>query len=682
MSATITGDTARGSYLEAAESIAKRLASSAIWSGEECTWLVGVPEPTRIWERNRVELPAGPFVYAGTAGIALFLIEAHRLTGGDHLLHAARGAVAHALRSLQETDWSACGFYAGRVGVSAAALRLHQVSGDEWALAGARSAIAPIFGRERECMVSDVIGGAAGAVPTLLKLSRDLDWDAPAESAVLLGEHIIRTAQRGPVGWSWRGGVVHQKRDLAGLAHGAAGYGFGLLELAIATGDSAFEYAANQAFSYEAHVFDAQHRNWPDFRNSRLGEMITNPETRRELEAATRRGEAPPPWIDSSMVAWCHGAAGVALSRLRAYELTGKPGRAAEARIAVETTLKRMPTDGRSSFALCHGVFGNAETLLEGARVLTEPSWAANAHQLAQEGIARFESAGVSWPSGGLHGAPDPTLLLGDAGIGYFLLRIADPSVPSILLPTGPGARSAHLSRVSDEASLALRAEASAAGDVRLYFRRAAAALHHLVPEAERLDGDGPVESESTHPPVLAAYDRLRGAAGGGSIAQAAALADAIGPEVARFELALSLTDHVPESLERMFSGNTKEIDWNTVRVTPHCQTVIVSSGNVWDRAAEGESIDEGQQYVVFQRDNTAHLQRIGPLPAGLITESQSPATLDELTDRIVGRLGIQVETRAAWQRVRASVETQVRLAINARILRVCGAARLPGRPS
>jgi lantibiotic modifying enzyme len=47
--------------------------------------------------------------------------------------------------------------------------------------------------------------------------------------------------------------------------------------------------------------------------------------------------------------------------------------------------------------------------------------------------IARHAAAG-DWPSGTPSGGPNPSLMLGTAGIGYTVLRLHDPNrVPSIL---------------------------------------------------------------------------------------------------------------------------------------------------------------------------------------------------------------------------------------------------------
>jgi lantibiotic biosynthesis protein len=160
------------------------------------------------------------------------------------------------------------------------------------------------------------------------------------------------------------------------------------------------------AFAYERRWYNAAQANWPDFRRSG-----GTSRTARQFSTA-----------------WCHGAPGIALSRLRARHPAPTPEIASELYAALETTRRAtaaMLNAPETSFCLCHGLTGNAEVLnlcADGA----EPSlvWRVATHCRRS---ARAETA----PS------PDaaPGLMLGRSGIGLFYLRLFDPSVPSALLP-------------------------------------------------------------------------------------------------------------------------------------------------------------------------------------------------------------------------------------------------------
>jgi lantibiotic modifying enzyme len=73
------------------------------------------------------------------------------------------------------------------------------------------------------------------------------------------------------------------------------------------------------------------------------------------------------------MTAWCHGAPGIALSRLRAYEILKDNAYEAEALVAVETTRHAVESrrlSANANYSLCHGLAGNAEVLRFGSGVL------------------------------------------------------------------------------------------------------------------------------------------------------------------------------------------------------------------------------------------------------------------------------------------------------------------------
>jgi lantibiotic modifying enzyme len=71
--------------------------------------------------------------------------------------------------------------------------------------------------------------------------------------------------------------------------------------------------------------------------------------------------------------------------------------------------------------------------LLAGASTLGEPAWREAAEQAALRGIDTYENADLPWPPGVNGGVENPSLMLGSAGVGWFLLRVAQPDVPSVL---------------------------------------------------------------------------------------------------------------------------------------------------------------------------------------------------------------------------------------------------------
>jgi lantibiotic modifying enzyme len=86
-------------------------------------------------------------------------------------------------------------------------------------------------------------------------------------------------------------------------------------------------------------------------------------------------------------------------------------------------------------YTLCHGWLGVAEFLLYAGRILSDESATVLAHRIAATGIEHHGADPSSWRCGLWYGS-NPSLMLGWAGIGYFYLRLADPSIPSVVLVT------------------------------------------------------------------------------------------------------------------------------------------------------------------------------------------------------------------------------------------------------
>src|SRR4029077_11160115 len=220
--------------------------------------------------------------------------------------------------------------------------------------------------------------------------------------------------------WTTLPGADPAQPDLTGFSHGTAGIAWALLELAATTGEARFSEAAESAFRYERRCFDPRQGNWPDFRAAQSGPT------------------GAPEWGCS--LAWCHGAPGIALSRARAFRLTGSAEAKSEAAIAIATTergVRQALATAGGDFSLCHGLAGNAECAAVAARILGNGAGTGADLDLARFGVERYHSDRAPWPCGVPGGGENPSLMLGLAGIGHFYLRLALPErIPSILMVT------------------------------------------------------------------------------------------------------------------------------------------------------------------------------------------------------------------------------------------------------
>jgi len=413
---------AAGEFLEAAALLGRRICGQAIWHDKRCTWVGASIEEGRGAEMALTYASLGPDLYEGTGGVAWFLAELAAATGDELFRRTAVGAIAHAIaRAPQLSDDLDRSLYSGRLGVAVAAAAVGAATGEsQYVEAAARTVAATPHPMARGQF--DIISGRAGAIYGLLWLSSRLGEPHFAEEAHELARQLAETGERsGPAGRdvSWAAESHTAAGNLTGFSHGASGAACALLEVAAATGTGDLATVAEGAFAYESSLFDAAVRNWPDLR-------------KRSGALAGRRA-AP-----SYPVSWCHGAAGIALARLRAYELTAHPRFKQEAVVALETTFahtEAVVRVGAGSFSLCHGLAGNAEILEKGYRVLgsSGTKWHDLAVEIASAGIQRYGRPHQAWPCG-THEGETPNMMLGLAGAGMFYLRMHDPSIGSALL--------------------------------------------------------------------------------------------------------------------------------------------------------------------------------------------------------------------------------------------------------
>jgi lantibiotic modifying enzyme len=420
-------------FLQAAIQIGRAICRSAYWDQDQwcCNWVGRSPvESQRMGELTPTVTALGPELYGGTCGVALFLAQLFARTGIVEFRHTAVGAITRALRQLdrlrhETLQLSFLSFFSGHVGVVFVTHRVALLTGEERLMEPIGALLREIAIARAKAHALDVIGGNAGAIPALLMLDRAPGGQGCWDLAVELGEDLCRAATpRGDfVTWNPEAasGPGTGSIPLTGFAHGAAGIGLALLELYRATSRPQFLEFGRRAFAYEDCVFNRELGNWPDFR-PHIGEASGS----KSLPCA---------------VAWCHGAPGIALSRLRAMSLdvARREPLAAIARVGLQTMLaameswKRIP---RQDTTLCHGLAGLNEILWTAGTVLVEETYQKLARSNALGLIENYASRG-DWPTGVASRGPNPSLMLGTSGIGYHFLRLDSPEhVPSILALT------------------------------------------------------------------------------------------------------------------------------------------------------------------------------------------------------------------------------------------------------
>lgn len=410
-------------YLEVAHNIGKKFAKDAIWSKDgRCNWQGASLEVINgEFEVAQRTFKAG--IYHGLSGIAIFLSELYIRTQNPVISQALEGTVNNILHQNKNAPLSsAFSFFSGELGVGYTLWRIGTaLNQNHWKEEGLKILLS-LQNKELAEDELDVINGAAGAIPVLIGIYQKEEREELLEIAIKCGQFLLDSAVKKESVWYWQS--IGSEGGLTGYSHGAAGFGNALLDLHLATKDAKFYEAAIGAFQFEKQHFVPEQKNWPDFR---VGELSSN-------------NQAP-----NCGTAWCHGAPGIVLSRIKAFQQTQNPLFLEEANIALETTYNAVYNAIRnpqhSNFSLCHGIAGNADILLSAGMILSRNELIQMAEQAGNLGINLYDRTGTDWTSGindpshktkGMDYTPG--FMMGAAGTGFFYLRLADKNLKGMLI--------------------------------------------------------------------------------------------------------------------------------------------------------------------------------------------------------------------------------------------------------
>ncbi|ATB35829.1 hypothetical protein CYFUS_001243 [Cystobacter fuscus] len=389
----------REPLLEKAEAIGDRLAALAFRGQSDASWLGLTPVGERYWTLSSLDVD----LYSGLSGIMLFLAYLGHLTGQPRHTALARETLSTVRRRTGGGSFSPRNLGAtGDLGVIHSLVHL----GALWNQPELWDEAEALLSRRLRMLIAedkslDVFTGVAGCGTLMLELHRCRPSPQALELARQCGERLLTAAHKTEKGLGWV--TPLGPLPLTGFSHGAAGIAWFLLALGTETGDPRFQEAARRALAYERAEFSPERRNW------------------RDLRAVAAEG--------GFMTTLCHGAPGIGLARLLSLPYLDTPEVREELRVALETT--RVQGFG-GNHSLCHGDLGNLEVLTLAARTLADSELERECDRLAGAIVASFDRVGLL--CGVPTGVETPGLMTGLAGIGYALLRLAEPSrIPSLL---------------------------------------------------------------------------------------------------------------------------------------------------------------------------------------------------------------------------------------------------------
>ena len=320
--------------------IGKYFVRTAIWHNNVCNWL------GYTTEKNISPLSCD--LYNGTSGIAFFLTNLYLKTKDISLRKTALGAINQSLIYYHSYSQSQnLSLFNGLLGILLIAIYMGKKLKEKNLINYSIGLLNRYMTNSTKNIFNDIIYGKAGSIVSLLTLQNMFDDDV-YELTIKLGNRLVMNAEKSFTGYSWKSPKeVKSRKNLTGFSHGTAGISYSLFELYNVIKKPQFLDAGNLALDYEQHYFDKKTNNWIDF---------------RLIYSSNKEKHSFP-------IAWCHGAAGIAMSRTRSYYLLKNENYKKQALCGFETTLKNTIlgiNNVPDNFSLCHGLSGNLDALIYG----------------------------------------------------------------------------------------------------------------------------------------------------------------------------------------------------------------------------------------------------------------------------------------------------------------------------
>lgn len=350
----------------------------------------------RLWPASCAHGAADPCaVQLGAAGVLRVLTRCFALTGDQRLPKAIATAGHWIDQRLRVDQKRPPGLYFGQAGIAWSLYEAGRILKDG-PLAERGLALAETLPVSSEN--PDLTHGTAGIGLTFLHFWLRTGDEEFARRASEAADELLTSASEEPSGISWGTPAAFESRLAGGryhgFAHGTAGVGYVLLEMALATGRSdclELAYRAGETLFANAIVEDG------------VAQWGAGP------------GDEP------TAPYWCHGSAGIGAFLIRLHRATGDDRFRKLAEMAAQAVVENS---WRGVLGQCHGLAGNGDFLLDMAEGAEGQRYEAMAHQLARIIFASraYREDQVVFPDE--RGYPSPVWADGVSGILAFLLRL------------------------------------------------------------------------------------------------------------------------------------------------------------------------------------------------------------------------------------------------------------------
>jgi len=372
-------------------------------------------------------------VYDGISGIVLFYIALYKVTRNKKYLDVSKRAMDWVYKYCLDNNIG-YSFIAGLSGVSYTLLKLFNVCKGDYL----EKALHLIKDCDKylksDFILSEYNSGSSGILLALLHLYNETGEKWILDKINIFIENILVNSSYNFDGIHWDRSF-HRVKSLCGFAHGTSGIGFVFLETGNLFKNPIYFCIAEQAFKYESNFYSKRNQNWMDLRINLFMEEI-----KPFYDQAYERKNYKYFYIKKFMSAWCHGAPGISLVRLRAHEFLNSNIYKKEYKDTLENILRDTEINLRkdTSFNLCHGILGNLDLVIESQNYKFSKNIETRLEKIAKSitNNPQFNNFYFSGLPDKSKYSQDYSLFLGNAGIGHFYLRLIEPKlVESVLIP-------------------------------------------------------------------------------------------------------------------------------------------------------------------------------------------------------------------------------------------------------
>lgn len=368
----------------------KKILEHAVWNEErsEVNWIIA-QVGSSMYTNLKIK-PMGYYLYDGLSGMLLLLEvlrKNYEVKGVESIVDTLQKMLfcytENGINNLKILQSQNTGAYDGESSIVYTYLTLYEITANILYLKYAEIHIKIVKRLLDMDKKYDLVNGNAGAIMVLMKmyrLTKEKSYLENAKYAVNLLENSAVKMKKG-IGWI----TGREKRPMAGMAHGNAGILMAIMEVWEVTKSEHLMRLTWEIWKYENSLYTKNTNNWKDIRGEE--------ESDKEIGS----------------VAWCHGAAGVLISRLAMVNKLDKEEIKGVLNRDIERAYKKLKDYWRrDSCSLCHGSLGNLLILEEYEKHCLDKS---------SETDEIFDIQVPIWEK------INPGLMSGYGGILYYLLR-------------------------------------------------------------------------------------------------------------------------------------------------------------------------------------------------------------------------------------------------------------------